>query len=115
MCNKRASTSLAAEVSWRSKDAVWGTEEAWEAVILASITRCVSILSSGLGSSVPGVMGKEFVPEDLEVERDARVDANGVEAMEEVVLVRSWEGYWSWKGKAARWAVCVRISLSAHF
>lgn len=102
MCNERASTSSAAEDLWRSKDAAWRTEGTWEVVVLATITRCVSILSSGLGSSVPGVMGKEFVPEDLEVERDARVEANGVEAREEAALVRSWEGYWSWKGRAAR-------------
>jgi len=70
--------------------------------MVGSVARCVSILSSGLGSSAAGVMGKEFVPEDLEVERDARVEANGVETREEAALVRSWEGYWSWKGRAAR-------------
>ena len=58
--------------------------------MFASATRRVSILSSGLRSSAAGVTGNEFDPEDLEVERDARVEANGVETREEAILV---EGY----------------------
>lgn len=31
---------------------------------------CVFVLLSGAGSSVAGVIGNEFVPDDWEVERD---------------------------------------------
>lgn len=46
-----------------------------------------SLLVGEAGSSLAGVMGNESVPEDREVERDARVEANGVVAREDTTLV----------------------------
>lgn len=39
-----------------------------------------------VGSSVGGVMGNEYISDDWEVERDTRVEANGVVAREDTVL-----------------------------
>jgi len=46
-----------------------------------------SVLLCGVGSSLAGVIGNESVPDDREVERDARVEANGVVAREDTTLV----------------------------
>ena len=46
---------------------------------------CESVPLSRVGSSLAGVMGNESVPEDLEVERDTRAEADGVVIREEKI------------------------------
>jgi len=106
MCDKRASTSSVDEALGKAGDAVWETEEAETPTPNA---HRVLISSDRVDSSLAGVIGNESVPDDWEVERDARVEANGVVAREDTALVCLWEGAWDSKGIACCW-----ISLSTH-
>jgi len=99
MCDKRASTSSVAEGLLKAGEAVWETKEA---EILVPTAHCALVSSGRVGSSVAGVMGNESVPDDWEVERDARVEAKGVVAREDAALVCLWEGAWDSKGRAER-------------
>ena len=45
------------------------------------------VLPSGIGNSVAGVIGNESVQDDREVERDPKVEANGVVAREDTALI----------------------------
>lgn len=75
----------------------------------------VSVLLGGVGNSLAGVIGKESVPDDREVERDARVEANGVVSREDVVLVCMQKDVWNCKGRVVRLAASFWTSLSVHF
>ena len=90
------------EVLQKARDFVQEAEGLREVVMLAPVARCVLTVSSGVGSSVAGVTGKESVPDDLEVERETTVEVNGVVAREEVTLVCLWERISGLKGGAAR-------------
>jgi hypothetical protein len=91
-----------AEALREAEDVAEETKETWEATRFAMVACCMSILLSGVGSSVAGVMGNESVPEDREVERDTKVEANGVVAREDTALACLWEEIWGWNGRAAR-------------
>jgi len=89
MCNKQVSVSSSsvAEKLGKAKDIPRETGATWEAEMFTMPASCASVLLGEAGSSLAGVMGNESVPDDWEVERDARVEANGVVAREDTTLV----------------------------
>ena len=90
VCNKRVSMTIVDGAVRKAKDVLREVEEIWGVETFASLVCCTSAPLSKVGSSVAGVMGNESVPDDWEVERDTRVEANGVVAGEDIALVRLW-------------------------
>lgn len=90
VCNKRVSMTIVDGAVRKAKDVLREVEEIWGVETFASLVCCTSAPFSKVGSSVAGVMGNESVPDDWEVERDTRVEANGVVAGEDIALVRLW-------------------------
>jgi len=87
MCNKQVSVSSVAEKVGKARGIPRETGETWEAEMFTLPVSRASVLLGEAGSSLAGVMGNESVPDDREVERDAKAEVNGVVAREDTTLV----------------------------
>lgn len=87
MYDEQVSVSSVAQTLVKARGFPWETGVAWEAEVFAPPARCASVLLCEVGSSLAGEMGSESVSDDREVERDTRVEANGVVAREDTTLV----------------------------
>ena len=87
MCNKQVSVSSVTEKAGKARGIPRKTREIWEAEMFTLPAGCASVPLGEAGSSLAGVMGNESVPDDREVERDAKAEVNGVVAREDTTLV----------------------------
>lgn len=79
--------SSVTEKSGKARGIPRETREIWEAEMFALLAGCASVLLGEAGSSLAGVMGNESVPDDREVERDAKAEVNGAVAREDTTPV----------------------------